>query len=81
MSRTIQIDDATVAYIEEKIAEGLYESFDDAALYAFDLLREDDAAKLQWLREAVREGMESGIAGPFDMEKIKQEARQRRTEA
>ncbi|MEJ1161234.1 ribbon-helix-helix domain-containing protein [Prosthecomicrobium sp. N25] len=77
MPTTVRLTEAQSAYVADKIEDGTYESVEEATRCAFDLLREEDAVKLAWLREAVAEGEASGIYGPVDFEALKAEAKSR----
>lgn len=66
------------AFVASQIAAGRYASATDVIRSALRLLEERET-KLDALRRALREGEESGVAGPLDMDKIKQQARERRS--
>jgi len=68
--------------IREKIASGSYSSASEVVREALRLLELEDqlrALKLQRLRQDIREGLESGPVSPFDSDKLKQAARQKRS--
>ena len=68
--------------IRQKIASGSYSSASEVVREALRLLELKDQLrilKLQRLRQDIREGLESGPAALFDVTKIKQAARQKRT--
>ena len=81
MNIQVSLPDELNELIEAKVASGRYASASDVVSDALRLLEQDDAAKLKWLREAYRIGIESGDAGPFDLEEFKAEARARRDAA
>lgn len=81
MNVEVSLPDELNELIEAKVASGRYASASDVVSDALRLLEQDDAAKLKWLREAYRIGIESGDAGPFDLEEFKVEARARRDAA
>ena len=62
-------------FIEAKVASGRYASASDVVSDALRLLEQDDAAKLKWLQEAYRIGIESGDGGELDIEVVIAEAR------
>jgi antitoxin ParD1/3/4 len=68
--------------IQDKVASGRYASASEVVREALRLLeRRDktDAEKLEWLRKAWREGIESGPGGTLDdIEAIIEEARRER---
>lgn len=68
--------------IREKIASGSYSSASEVVREALRLLELEDqlrTLKLQRLRQDIREGLESGPGTPFDSNKIKQAARQKKS--
>ena len=62
------------AFIAEKVGEGRYGSASEMVRAGLRLLEEQEQ-KLARLRALIREGEESGIAGPLDMDSIISEAR------
>ncbi len=67
--------------VRRKVASGLYTSASEVVREALRLMQEQDrlrAAKLEQLRQDIREGLNSGEATPWDPEEIKQEGRKRR---
>lgn len=77
MNVQVSLPDELNELIKAKVASGRYASASDVVRDALRLLEQDDAAKLKWLQEAYRIGIESGDAGPFDLEEFKVEARAR----
>jgi len=71
------------AFIEAQVTSGQYASASDVVTEALRLLemRQADAAKLKWLQEAIRLGLESGDAGEVDIEDIIAEAKAQRAAA
>lgn len=67
-------------FVETNVTSGQYASASDVIGDALRLLetQQSDAAKLKWLQEAVRIGIESGDAGEVDIEDIIAEAEARR---
>ena len=67
--------------VRQKVASGLYTSASEVVREALRMMEAQDqlrAAKLEQLRQDIREGLESGESTPWDAEEIKQEGRQRR---
>jgi len=64
-------------FIEDQIAQRKYENATDVIEDALRLL-EAREAKLEGLRRALQEGIDSGDAGPLDIEEILREAREER---
>ena len=67
--------------VRQKVASGLYTSASEVIREALRLMDEQDrvrAAKLEQLREAIREGLNSGEPTPWDPAEIKLEGRKRR---
>ena len=67
--------------VRQKVASGLYTSASEVVREALRMMEAQDqlcAAKLEQLRQGIREGLESGEPTPWDAEEIKQEGRQRR---
>lgn len=76
MTTTVRLTEAQAAYLAEKIEDGTFASADEMVAAALTQLQErDDAAKLEWLRQAWVEGVASGVAGPLDLERIRAEGR------
>ncbi len=67
--------------VKRKVASGLYTSASEVVREALRLMDEQDrlrALKLEHLREAIRDGLNSGDPTPWDPEEIKREGRKRR---
>ena len=67
--------------VRQKVASGLYTSASEVVREALRMMEAQDqlrAAKLEQLRQDIREGLESGESTPWDAEEIKQEGRQGR---
>ncbi len=67
--------------VRAKVASGMYTSASEVVREALRLMDEQDrlrAAKLEQLREDVREGLASGTSQPWSASKAKSDARARR---
>ena len=67
--------------VRHKVDSGLYTSASEVVREALRLMEERDRlreAKLEQLRQDIREGLESGPAGAWDPERVKREGRARR---
>ena len=67
--------------VRQKVASGLYTSASEVIREALRLMDEQDrvrAVKLEQLREAIRDGLNSGEPTPWDPLEIKREGRKRR---
>jgi len=68
--------------VRQKVASGLYTSASEVVREALRLMEAQgplNVAKLDPLRQDIREGLDSGEPTPWDAEAIKREGRQRRT--
>ena len=77
VSLTPQLEDM----VRKKVSSGLYNSASEVVREALRLMEEQDrlrAVKFEQLRQAIREGLESGDPTPWDPEEFEQEARRRR---
>ena len=79
MNVSVSLTDELNEFVADRIASGKYSSASDVVQNALRLLEqhEDNARKLDWLRKAYQEGIDSGNAGPLDFEELKAEARRR----
>lgn len=71
-------------FVRRKVESGLYTSSSEVVREALRLLEQRDRTrqqKLEELRQAIREGVESGDAGEFDAEAIIERRRRRRDAA
>lgn len=74
MTLNINLTPQLEALVRDKVASGRYSSASEVVREALRLLEEQDqlrALRLESLRQAVREGLDSGSAGPLDIEAIK----------
>jgi antitoxin ParD1/3/4 len=75
----VLLSDDLNEFVETSVASGQYASDSHMISEALLLLvaQQSDEAKLKWLQEAYRIGIESGDAGELDFEAIKAEGRAR----
>ena len=81
MTMNVNLTPQLDAMIRHKVASGLYTSASEVVREALRLMEEQDrmrAAKLDQLRQDIRDGINSGEATPWNPEEIKREGRQRR---
>jgi antitoxin ParD1/3/4 len=69
------LGDHLEAFVAAQVAAGRYQNATEVIRAALRLLEEREA-RLETLRRALIEGLNSPIAGPLDMEKIKRRARE-----
>ena len=83
MTMKISLPATFEAFIEAQVTSGQYASASDVVTETLRLLemQQADAAKLRWLQEAIRLGLESGDAGEVDIEDIIAEANAQRAAA
>lgn len=80
MNITVSITPELNELLNAKVQSGRYTSVSEVMRDALRMLERADkseADEIEYLRKAWDEGEASGIAGPFDMEKIMQEGRKR----
>jgi antitoxin ParD1/3/4 len=80
MNMNVSLPDELADFVEAKVASGRYGSSSDVIGEALRLMEEAEkleAQKLRFLREAWKEGVESGDAGEVDFAELKREARAR----
>lgn len=81
MTMNVNLSPQLEDMVKQKVASGLYTSASEVVREALRLMEEQDqlrAAKLEQLRQDIREGLNSGKPTPWDVEEIKREGRQRR---
>lgn len=81
MTMNVNLSPQLEDMVKQKVASGLYNSASEVVREALRLMEEQDqlrAAKLEQLRQDIREGLDSGKPTPWDAEEIKREGRQRR---
>jgi antitoxin ParD1/3/4 len=64
---SVTLPDHLATFIEDQVAHGRYGSPSDVVQAGLRLLEEYEM-KVEALREALIEGEQSGVAGPFDVE-------------
>lgn len=72
----ISLTHAMREWVDKQVETGLYANNSD---YVRDLIRRDQmrTQKIAYLQNAIDEGLESGDAGPLDMQSIKASAREK----
>lgn len=78
MDVTLSLDDDQARFIEGQVASGRFRSSSDLmreALRLMENIERRHADRIQSLREAWREGLDSGDAGEIDFTALKAEAR------
>ena len=81
MTMNVNLSPQLEDMVRQKVDSGLYTSASEVVREALRMMEAQDqlrAAKLEQLRQDIREGLESGESTPWDAEEIKQEGRQRR---
>ncbi|PZN68760.1 MAG: type II toxin-antitoxin system ParD family antitoxin [Candidatus Methylumidiphilus alinenensis] len=81
MTMNVNLSPQLEDMVRQKVASGLYTSASEVVREALRMMEAQDqlrAAKLEQLRQDIREGLESGESTPWDADEIKQEGRQRR---
>lgn len=77
MTVKVSVPEEFSAFVEAQVAGGLYATPEDVFRDALLLIKqhaEAKAEKIAWLRQAYREGIESGDHGPLDVEALIAEA-------
>ena len=81
MTMNVNLSPQLEDMVRQKVASGLYTSASEVVREALRMMEAQDqlrAAKLEQLRQDIREGLESGESTPWDADELKQEGRQRR---
>lgn len=81
MTMNVNLTPQLEEMVKQKVASGLYTSASEVVREALRLMDEQDrlrALKFEQLREAIRDGLNSGEPTPWDPEEIKREGRKRR---
>jgi antitoxin ParD1/3/4 len=77
----VLLSDELNDFVETNLARGYYASSSEVISDALRLLETQQSAKLKWLQEAYRIGVESGDAGEVDIEELIAEAHAQRAAA
>ena len=79
----VSLPDDLNDFVETSVASGQYASDSEVITEGLRQLvsQQSEEAKLKWLREAIRLGLESGDAGEVDIEDIIAEGKARRATA
>jgi antitoxin ParD1/3/4 len=77
MNMNVSLTDELVAFVKAKVGTGRYTSSSEVVRDALRLMEKQEEEKLAWLREAFKEGIESGDAGELDLDALKAEGRKR----
>lgn len=80
MNMNVSLPVELANFVKAKVASGRYGSSSEVVREALRLLEtrdQEDAHKLEALRQAWAEGVASGSAGPLDLDDVKAEARRR----
>jgi len=80
MNMNISLTEELANFIKAKVSAGRYSSSSEVvreALRLMEKVEREEAEKLRYLRNAWREGIDSGDAGEADFSALKQEARAR----
>ena len=71
---TVTLEDHVAEFVDAQVSTGRYADIDDVLNAGLRLL-EAREQKVEALCAALAEGERSGVAGPYDIEKIKRRAR------
>jgi antitoxin ParD1/3/4 len=80
MDMNISLTDELAEFVQAKVADGRYRSSSEVireALRLMEKIERQEAERLRFLREAWKQGVESGDAGELDFAALKKEARAR----
>ena len=78
MNLNVSLTDELAEFVKSRISTGRYTSASEVVREALRLMErheQAEAAKLQWLQQAYRDGVASGDAGEIDFAALKAEAR------
>lgn len=78
MSMNVSLTEELSEFVKSRVASGRYTSASEVVREALRLMErheQAEAAKLQWLQQAYREGAASGDVGELDFAVLKAEAR------
>jgi antitoxin ParD1/3/4 len=80
MNMNVSLTEELANFVKAKVSAGRYTSSSEVvreALRLMEKLERQEAEKLSYLRQAWRQGIDSGDAGELDFSALKQEARAR----
>jgi antitoxin ParD1/3/4 len=77
MNMNVSLTDELVAFVKAKVGTGRYTSSSEVVREALRLMEKQEEEKLGWLRQAFKEGIESGDSGELDLDALKAEGRKR----
>ncbi len=80
MNMNVSLTEELANFVKAKVSAGRYTSSSEVvreALRLMEKIEQQEAEKLSYLREAWRQGIDSGDAGEVDFTALKQEARAR----
>ena len=77
MNMNVSLTDELANFVKAKVSAGRYTSSSEVVREALRLMEKQEEEKLGWLRQAFKEGMESGDAGELDLDALKAEGRKR----
>lgn len=64
---SVPLDDNSAQFVDDQVSSGRYASAGDVVREALELMQEREI-KLQALRQALQEGLDSGEPEPFDFD-------------
>ena len=77
MNMNVSLTDELVAFVKAKVGTGRYTSSSEVVRDALRVMEKQEEEKLAWLRQAFKQGIESGDAGELDLDALKAEGRRR----
>jgi antitoxin ParD1/3/4 len=80
MNMNVSLTEELASFVKAKVSAGRYASSSEVvreALRLMEKVEQQQAEKLQYLRKAWQDGIDSGDAGEMDFQALKQEARAR----
>jgi antitoxin ParD1/3/4 len=80
MNMNVSLPEELANFVKTKVATGRYSSSSEVVREALRLMEkaeQQEGEKLEWLRQAWKEGVDSGDAGEIDFQELKREARRR----
>ncbi|MDQ0396469.1 type II toxin-antitoxin system ParD family antitoxin [Labrys monachus] len=80
MNMNVSLTDQLAEFVKAKVSTGRYSSSSEVvreALRLMEKLEQQESEKLEFLRQAWKQGIDSGDAGELDFASLKKEARAR----